>query len=395
MKPGEPPFRNENAYRIMVFINAKNSDWLDVHLPPALVGDYLDTIRDIHGRRWDAERKVWRVPYTQMTLRFFRKYFPEGVLSLRFEPDENRPDKLAVGKTAKVSIGMGKGMKQVPEAMYETAVVALEQRLMLKRYSWRTIKVYKASFRNFIRHYEPLKPSRITRKQIDDYVFGLIRERNISESQQNQILSAIKLFYAEVVGQDEKVRDIIRPKRAKKLPQVLTEAEVRSLLKSAGNIKHQCILVLIYSSGLRLGELLNLRIPNVQFEQRRLFIQAAKGKKDRYTLLSEKALKMLQVYLELYRPVDWLFEGQHGGQYSARSVQNIFTRAKLRSGINPNATVHTLRHSFATHLLEKGVDLRYIQELLGHESSKTTEIYTHISKKAFGNIRSPLDDLDI
>ncbi|MBK8555464.1 MAG: tyrosine-type recombinase/integrase [Lewinellaceae bacterium] len=266
---------------------------------------------------------------------------------------------------------------------------------MLKRYSWRTVKAYKNCFRQFIRYYDDIKPSLITRQQIDAYIFHLIKARNISESHQNQILSAIKMFYAEVVDQEEKVRHLIRPKRAEKLPHVMSEQEVTRLLKACINLKHRCILMLIYSAGLRLGELLNIRIRDIQIDQRRIFVYAGKGKKDRYTLLSDKVLQMLQEYISLYQPLDWLFEGDTGGQYSASSVQKIFTMAKLKSKVNPYATVHTLRHSFATHLLEKGVDLRYIQELLGHESSKTTEIYTHVTKKGMQNIKSPLDDLDL
>lgn len=153
--------------------------------------------------------------------------------------------------------------------------------------------------------------------------------------------------------------------------------------------------MLIYSAGLRLGEVLNLRLADLQPGQHRVFIRAGKGKKDRCSLLSDKVINRLQEYFDLYKPVEWVFEGDQGGQYAERSVQNIFTKAKAKSGINPYATVHTLRHSFATHLLEKGVDLRYIQELLGHESSKTTEIYTHITSKAMKSIKSPLDHLDI
>jgi integrase/recombinase XerD len=153
--------------------------------------------------------------------------------------------------------------------------------------------------------------------------------------------------------------------------------------------------MLVYSAGLRLGEVINLRLLELQPEQNRLFVRGGKGKNDRCTLLSEKVWELLKKYLEIYKPIDWLFEGQTGGQYSERSVQKIFTEAKIKARVNPDATVHTLRHSFATHLLEKGVDLRYIQELLGHESSKTTEIYTHITHKGWNRIKSPIDDLKI
>jgi site-specific recombinase XerD len=329
------------------------------------------------------------VPYTKITLRFPEKYFP-GMLDWTFEPAADIPERLEEKPSQPKQ-----PKSPVPSARYEDAVTALEQCLMLKRYSWRTAKAYKNCFRQFIRHYDEIKPSQLTRKHIDDYVAGLIREKQISESRQNQILSAIKMFYAEVIGQEEKVRNIIRPKRSQKLPHVLTEGEIVRLLQAVTNLKHRCILMLIYSAGLRLGEVLNLRLPDIQPESHRIFIRDGKGKKDRCTILSEKVFAKLSEYFDLYKPVEWVFEGEHFGQYSARSVQKIFTRAKQLSKINPYATVHTLRHSFATHLLEKGVDLRYIQDLLGHASSKTTEIYTHITRKGMDKIRSPLDDLDL
>jgi site-specific recombinase XerD len=340
---------------------------------------------------------VWEVPLTKLTVRFVKKYLPE-VTQWTFELDmEKLPERLG-----------GLAIKQEIHALpkspvrYEQAVTALEQNLLLKRYSWRTIKSYKSCFRKFIGHYDTIKPSQITRKQIDEYITHLIVTKNISESQQNIILSAAKMFYREVVGQEEKVKDLIWPKKAKKLPQVLTEEEVSRLLRSIDNLKHRCIIMLIYSGGLRLGEVIQLKIRDIQPSMNRIFIYGGKGKKDRCTVLSKKTWDIIQDYLDLYQPIEWLFEGLAGGPYSARSVQKIYTRAKQHSGINPYSTVHTLRHSFATHLLEKGVDLRYIQELLGHQSSKTTEIYTHnlsrpfsgITRKGWEKLRSPLDDLD-
>ena len=285
--------------------------------------------------------------------------------------------------------------KEVVPAKYEAAVTALEQCLLLKRYSWRTIKSYKNCFRQFIRHFDELKPSGLTRQHIDQYLAWCIREKHITESHQNQIMSAIKMFYREVVQQEHKVANLFTPKKPFLLPHVLTGQEVTSLLKSVDNPKHRCILMMVYSAGLRLGEVVNLRLADLQPEQERIFVRGGKGKKDRCTILSPKVWVNLKAYLEVYAPLEWLFEGQQGGQYSVRSVQSIFVAAKVKSHANPDATVHTLRHSFATHLLEKGVDLRYIQELLGHESSKTTEIYTHITIKGWDKIKSPLDDLDL
>jgi site-specific recombinase XerD len=203
------------------------------------------------------------------------------------------------------------------------------------------------------------------------------------------------MFYNEVADQPEKVEKLYRPKPNKKLPNLLSEAEVTRLLKATTNLKHQTILMLIYSGGLRLGELQNLQLTDIQPDIKRILVRNAKGKKDRYTLLSDKVIVLVNQYIALYKPVYWLFEGQTGGQYSERSVQEVFTAAKIKSQVNPHATTHWLRHSFATHLLEKGIDLRYIQELLGHESSKTTEIYTHVTKKGWDQLKSPIDYLDI
>ena len=387
LNPHPGILRPEN--RIGISRCPNNDQQLALHLPPEMVPPHLATVKNIHGRRWNAEQKVWEAPYTKLTLRFLEKHFRPEQVQWAFAPADDIPERLSEPERTYTK------HEQVEPARYEAAVVALEQVLLLKRYSWRTIKAYKNCFRQFIRHYDDTKPRDITRKQINDYLTALIRERNISVSHQSQILSAIKMFYAAVAEQEEKVKGLFQPKKQQKLPNVLLEEEVTSLLRAVDNPKHRCILMLIYSAGLRLGEAIGLRLADLQPEKNRLFVRAGKGKKDRCTLLSAKVWEQLKTYIEVHQPVEWVFEGQNGGQYSERSVQKIFTFAKMKSMINPGATVHTLRHSFATHLLEKGVDLRYIQELLGHESSKTTEIYAHITHKGWDKIKSPIDDLDI
>jgi site-specific recombinase XerD len=186
-----------------------------------------------------------------------------------------------------------------------------------------------------------------------------------------------------------------RPREEKTLPVVLSEKEVGDLFKVTENIKHKAILMLAYSGGLRLSELINVRIIDIDSNRMQIRIEQAKGKKDRYTLLSVKLLEILRKYFVAYKPKEWLFEGATGGQYSLGSIQSIMKEAIKKAGIKKKASVHSLRHSFATHLLENGTDLRYIQSLLGHASSKTTEIYTHITTKGFDQIKSPLDNLDI
>lgn len=358
-----------------------------IHVPPSMLAAYLPIVKNMHGRKWVPEHKVWEVPLTKVTLRFIEKYLPD-VVDWTFDPPAELPERLEVVRPQPRP-------RSFRLSKFETEITALEQALLLKRYSWRTIKNYKSCFRKFLLHHEPLHPREITRSQMEAYLVKLIKERNISESHHKQIVAALGTYYREIARQETKVFQFAQPKKSKKLPQVLTETEVVRLLQAIDNPKHRSILMLVYSAGLRLSEVINLRLNDLQPEKQRLYVHGGKGKKDRCTLLAPKVWDQLQHYQELYQPIEWLFEGQTGGPYSARSVQNIFSRAKERAGINPYATVHTLRHSFATHLLEKGVDLRYIQELLGHSSSRTTEIYTHITHKGWEKIQSPIEDLEI
>ena len=235
-----------------------------------------------------------------------------------------------------------------------------------------------------------MPPSSLCIKEISTYLLDKIQKKNWQPATQQQAICAFKFYYSTVLELAYDW-DIIQPRKGRKLPTVLSQGEVIRLLKTVSNLKHRCILMLIYSGGLRLSELTNLQLKDINYDRRQIFIDSGKGKKDRYTLLSENCLQALQTYLKKYQPKLWLFEGQDGGQYSNRSVQAILRRAVVASGINPRTTVHTLRHSFATHLLEQGVDLRYIQDLLGHASSKTTEIYTHVTSSATDKILSPLD----
>jgi len=212
---------------------------------------------------------------------------------------------------------------------------------------------------------------------------------------ENQAINAIKFYYEKVLGRPVRKYYVQRPKKGWNLPNVLSEIEVQQIFSNTENLKHKAILSLIYSAGLRRGELINMKIEDIDSKRMYVIIRQGKGRKDRYSILSEKILDLLRRYFKDYRPKKWLFEGQFGGQYSETSVHNILKAAVKKSGIRKKVTVHTLRHCFATHLLEHGVDLRYIQELLGHRSPKTTEIYTHITQRGLGKIKSPLDNLDI
>ena len=346
--------------------------------------DIIARVKQIHGRRWNPVQKVWEVPDTEVVRRQVSGIFGEhksfGRVMVAYLEEPR---------------AVSKQKKECPSLKFENEVIRLEEQLRLKRYSRHTVKTYRNAFQQFLSFFPNKDPREMGEVEIRKWLLHLIDEKRVKESTQNQAINAVKFYYEKVLGQKRKTYYIDRPKRSQKLPNVMSEEEVIRLIKAVDNLKHRCILMVIYSGGLRISEVVNLRLPDVQIESRRVFVRAGKGKKDRYTLLAERAVTELKKYLRTYQPSEWVFEGVNGGSYSVRSVQNIFTRAKKKSGINPYATVHTLRHSFATHLLEKGINLRYIQELLGHQSIRTTEIYTHVTNKGKEGLSSPLDDLDI
>jgi len=263
------------------------------------------------------------------------------------------------------------------------------------RYSQNTVDTYKHMFEEFINHYPETEIADITDEMIIKFLQYLVNVRNISGSYQNQSINSIKFFYERVLGGQRKVYTIDRPRKERLLPEVLSEEEIVKILDATENLKHKAILMTIYSAGLRISELINLHIKDIDSERMQIRVEQAKGKKDRYTLLGEKTLEVLRKYILQYKPKVWLFEGLKGEQYSSSSIQANLKIAVDKAGINKHITVHTLRHSFATHLLESGTDIRYIQSLLGHSSGKTTEIYTHITTKGFDQIKSPLDKLKI
>ena len=266
--------------------------------------------------------------------------------------------------------------------------------LTLKGLSEQTVKTYQSCLAPFFGHFQNKKKlSEISKPEIETYVYMLIKEHKISEQKQNQIINSIKSYYEHTLGRDRTLYDIKRPKKALTLPNVLSEAEVLRLINSPTNLKHKTILYTIYSAGLRRSELINLRVQDIKSDEGYIMIKGAKGKKDRNTVLSKTLLTLMREYYKKYKPSYWLFEGQDGGKYSTTSVQRIFQKAVKESGCNAWATPHTLRHSFATHLMQAGTNLRYIQSALGHESSKTTEIYTHVLRVNNKTIESPLDIL--
>lgn len=264
-----------------------------------------------------------------------------------------------------------------------------------KRYSPSTIKTYRAYFSDFMEYHKGRNIDRLKVADINKYILYLVNEKKISVSQQNMRINAIKFYYEQVKGgQRQYYGGITRAKEYKSLPEVLSRNEVARILACLSNRKHRCMISLIYSAGLRRSELQNLT-PKDIISERMLVRIMGKGRKCRYSLLSEKLLKDLREYFKEYRPQKWLFEGETPGeQYSASALVKILKEAASRAGIKHRVHVHMLRHSFATHLLEQGTDLRTIQELLGHNDIKTTSIYLHVTSAHKSSIPNPLDSLD-
>lgn len=258
-------------------------------------------------------------------------------------------------------------------------------------YSEHTVKSYRLVLIDFLKYFENSEFEQLEKSDIEKYMFDRIKHQKISTSKQNIMIHAIKFYYEKVLGRPRELYELTRPKSSKSLPNVLSVEEVQRIINAPENLKHQVILYAMYSAGLRISEVINLRVEDIHPDEGYIFIKDAKGKKDRQTVLSEVFVEKLEVYLKRYKPSYWMFEGQEGGQYSTSSIQKIFRRAVDVAHVNPWATPHTLRHSFATHLLQNGVNLRYIQSMLGHASSKTTEIYTHVMHVNNRTILSPLD----
>jgi len=281
-----------------------------------------------------------------------------------------------------------------PERSFEDRIYLFVRHLEVKRYSKNTIKTYSDALRVFIT-YDHKKPlTQLTNDDVQAFMSSYVLRQGLSFSYQNQFINAIKLYFKEVEKSTLELEQLQRPRREVKLPNVLSKEEVKRLLESVGNMKHRTMLSLIYACGLRRRELLYLKPTDILSERHQLRIEQSKNRKDRMIPISDKIIQMLRDYFLAYRPSVWMFEGMvKGEQYSEGSLQAVMREAVRKSGVNKNATLHWLRHSYATHLMETGTDTRYVQALLGHSSIKTTQIYTHITQKSIENIRSPFDDL--
>jgi site-specific recombinase XerD len=326
---------------------------------------YIAKIKTISGHKWHPEDKCWSFPYSEDVL--------EKIISV-FDSEMIEVDPILQSKAAPFE--------------------DLRRELIARRYSPKTVKSYIHYNEEFLKFAKKLV-NEVTNEDVKNYLVYLAEKKRVSTSSLNITISALKFYYGEVRKQGL-IFEIKRPKKDKKLPIILSKEEISEILLSVTNLKHRAILMLTYSAGMRVSEVVGLKVENIDRQRKLIHIHGAKGRKDRYTILSEVAMKTLTTYLRRYRPSKWLFPGADPRKHiTVRTAQVIFKQACMTAEVQKNVSIHSLRHSFATHLLESGVDLRYIQELLGHKNSKTTEIYTHVSNRQLGKIKSPLDSLPL
>ena len=273
------------------------------------------------------------------------------------------------------------------------ALTAFRNRLVLKGYSPNTIRNYCNEFHQLLRLLGTRNVNNLSKDQVMSYLLWLLETKGCSETKVHTAVNALKFYFEKVLGREKEFYDLPRPKKPFKLPSILAEEEVKNVITQIRNLKHKAMIMAGYSAGLRVSEIIGLKPENIDSKRMMIHIKGAKGKKDRMVPLAKKMLEVLRLYYKQYKPEKFLFEGKPGEPYSARSVQEILQLAKLKAKINKKGSVHMLRHSYATHLMEGGTDIRIIQELLGHNSIKTTMLYTHVSKKDLGRIESPLDKL--
>lgn len=348
----------------------------------------IQFIRTFKFVRWDSRQYLWIIPNYGRNLELAKNYFGERISRIEIIAAPT-PKPTPVFDASEIITDL----PYLDEAC-EQEMLTFKQWMEHKRYSESSIRTYTKAIRIFLRFIQPKKTAEITNDDMVRFVHQYMIPRKLSQSYQNQAVNAARLFFRTIQGSKVITEQIDRPRREHKLPNVLSKEEVAAILKASQNQKHRTMLSLIYACGLRRGELLNLRLENIDSKRHFLIILNAKGKKDRVIPISDKIITMLREYFKAFRPKIWLFEGQEKGeQYSETSLQKVLKNALTIAKIKKPVSLHWLRHSYATHLLEAGTDLRYIQELLGHRSSKTTEIYTHVTEKSLLKILSPFDEL--
>lgn len=334
----------------------------------------LDTIDDA---AWSSSMSCWHIPYMESYMTDLQRWFKDVAQIIDCSNTERR------------------NLDHKISTKQNNALDRYHIYLKNRRYSEQTIKSYENHIRNFLLFYYDKEIEMITNEDVQYFNYERMIKRKTSHSYQNQFITSLKLFLNVVTQTKIDIHEIERAKGSRRLPHVFSKKEIEQIISSTQNLKHKTMLLLTYGCGLRRSEIGNLLIPDINSDRKLMLIRNAKGKKDRFVPISNKLIESIRVYYKMYKPQKYLFETKPGVPYPSETAYKVFKNALEKSGIKKKVGIHTLRHSYATHLLENGTDLRYIQEILGHKSSKTTEIYTHVSNQNLSNINSPADDLEI
>lgn len=375
--PVEFRIDQNNTFLIIKFLGYYDQEWVNE----------LITYSNCY---YDKVRKEWQLPWAKITVDSLADFFSSRGVSLKIKKFSVSKELIAERKATGDEIRS----KELTDKSFD-ALEALSVHLDDNRYSVRTRESYLSALEFFLRYFSPKDPGEITEDEISMFIYDYIIKLGYSASYQNQMVSALKTYY-QVAGRG-RVNPVFleRPRRSRALPKVFSKEEVSSILNSVRNNKHKALLWMIYSCGLRRSEATGIKLSDLDRQRGIIHIREGKGRVDRIVPVSQKVWDKLDDYIKSYNPRIYLFEGQAGGRYSPESVYRVFKEALHRAGIRKEVGVHSLRHSYATHLHENGLDIRYIQELLGHKSTRTTEIYTHVSRRNLIQVRSPIEDLDV
>ena len=338
-----------------------------------------DKIKELNGYKWSKTLRGW---YTIFT--------PKNVAILKEKLKNVADFKLHTSIYQTITVKPKRPQRNISAKNLVILNLYIKY-LKGKRYSDSTIKTYATFIADFFDYLKDTDLVTITNRQVELFIEDVFVPRNYSISSQRQFISAIKLFKAFYPECNIEEIQLKRPKRSKLLPLVLSKEEIVDLLRCTKNLKHRAALAMIYSTGLRISELLHLQLHHIDIDRRQIIVKNSKGRRDRNVILAESFIPLLLNYLNSYQPTLFFIEGKPGEKYSPESVRSFLKRSCEYAKITKRVTPHTLRHSYATHLLENGIDLRYIQELLGHAKPETTMIYTHVTKKDLLKIESPLD----
>jgi integrase/recombinase XerD len=334
----------------------------------------LDSFEDV---AWSSSMNCWHVKYDE-------NYFSD--LQQRFK---------GISKIVDRSSSKRRDLNHDLSMDHNQALHKFNVFMKNRRYSSSTIFNYNKRIKDFLKFYFDKEIDLINNEDVNYYNYEHMIKRKSSYTIQNQFLTALKLFLNTTSESKIDIEKIERAKGTRKLPEVFSKKEIEKIIKATQNLKHKTILHITYGCGLRRSEIGKIRIQDINPERKLILIRNAKGRKDRLVPLSENLADVLRAYYKIYTPQRYLFETKPGISYPAETAYKVFKNALEKSGVKKKVGIHTLRHSYATHLLENGTDLRYIQEILGHKSSKTTEIYTHVSNQNISKINSPADDLDL